>query len=129
LPASASPPRFTLRDASPGTYPLLVVAGDPIVAIAPILIRPLRFGIWPEAGDRRPDLLLPDHRHALDGLRSVDGDAIKMMRTLDARAGRSFAAVERDRAAYGSAAPDRRRRRGDRRRICEWAGAVPVSAS
>ncbi len=44
-------------------YPLIVASQTiPIVAIAPVLVLWLGYGIGPEACSRRADLLLPDHR-------------------------------------------------------------------
>ena len=68
-----------LRDAA---YPLLVASqAIPIVVLAPILVLAFDYGIGPEAGDRRADLLLPDHGDLLDGLRSAPPELLKLMRS------------------------------------------------
>jgi ABC-type nitrate/sulfonate/bicarbonate transport system permease component len=72
----------TLRLAS---YPLLIASQTiPIVAIAPILVVWFGFGIWPKVAIVALVCFFPITVTALDGLRSVDSDAIKLMRTLDA---------------------------------------------
>jgi putative hydroxymethylpyrimidine transport system permease protein len=66
-------------------YPLLVgTQAVPIVAIAPILIVWFGFGIGPKLAVVALICFFPITVNALDGLRSVDPEAIKMMRTLDA---------------------------------------------
>jgi putative hydroxymethylpyrimidine transport system permease protein len=82
----------TLRRA---TYPLLVASqAIPIVAIAPILIVLFGFGIWPKLVIVALICFFPITVNALDGLRSVDADAIKLMRTLDASPRQIFQRVE-----------------------------------
>lgn len=66
-------------------YPLLVgTQAVPIVAIAPILIVWFGFGIGPKLAVVALICFFPITVSTLDGLRSVDPEAIKMMRTLDA---------------------------------------------
>lgn len=82
----------TLRRA---TYPLIVASqAIPIVAIAPILIVLFGFGIWPKLVIVALICFFPITVNALDGLRSVDPDAIKLMRTLDGSRGQTFRRVE-----------------------------------
>jgi putative hydroxymethylpyrimidine transport system permease protein len=66
-------------------YPLLVASQTiPIVALAPILLIWLGFGIGPKLGVIALICFFPITVNTLDGLRSVDPEAIKTMRTLDA---------------------------------------------
>ncbi len=66
-------------------YPLLVASQTiPIVAIAPVLVIWLGFGIGPTLAVIVLICFFPVTVNTLDGLRSVDPDAIRMMRTLDA---------------------------------------------
>jgi putative hydroxymethylpyrimidine transport system permease protein len=82
----------TLRRA---TYPLLVASqAIPIVAIAPILIVLFGFGIWPKLVIVALICFFPITVNTLDGLRSVDPDAIKLMRTLDGSRGQIFRRIE-----------------------------------
>ncbi len=82
----------TLRRA---TYPLLVASqAIPIVAIAPILIVLFGFGIWPKLIIVALICFFPITVNALDGLRSVDRDAIKLMRSLDGSRWQIFQRVE-----------------------------------
>ncbi|HEX2708661.1 MAG TPA: ABC transporter permease [Solirubrobacterales bacterium] len=77
------------------TYPLLVASqAIPIVAIAPILIVLFGFGIWPKLVIVALICFFPITVNALDGLRSVDPAAIKLMRTLDASRWQTFRRVE-----------------------------------
>jgi len=72
----------TLRRAA---YPLLVASQTiPIVVIAPILVVWFGFGIGPKLVVVALICFFPIAVNTLDGLRSVDPEAIKMMRTLDA---------------------------------------------
>lgn len=72
----------TLRDA---LYPLLVASQTvPIVAIAPILLVWFGFGLRPKLVVVALVCFFPITVNVLAGLRSVDPDATKMMRTLDA---------------------------------------------
>jgi putative hydroxymethylpyrimidine transport system permease protein len=69
-------------------YPLLVASQTiPIVAIAPVLVIWLGFGIGPTLAVIVLICFFPVTVNTLDGLRSVDPDAIRMMRTLDAGRG------------------------------------------
>ena len=66
-------------------YPLLVASQTvPVIAIAPILVVWLGFGIGPKLAIVALVCFFPVTVNTLDGLRSVDGDQVKMMRTLDA---------------------------------------------
>ena len=66
-------------------YPLLVASQTiPIVAIAPVLLIWLGFGIGPTLAVIVLICFFPVTVNTLDGLRSVDAAAIRMMRTLDA---------------------------------------------
>lgn len=66
-------------------YPLLVASQTiPVVAIAPILVIWLGFGIGPKLAIIALICFFPITVNTLDGLRSVDPAAIRMMRTLDA---------------------------------------------
>lgn len=66
-------------------YPLLVVSQTiPIVAIAPVLYIWLDFGVGPTLAVIVLICFFPVTVNALDGLRSVDAHAVRMMRTLDA---------------------------------------------
>ena len=72
----------TLRGAF---YPLLVASQTiPIVVIAPILVVWFGFGIGPKLVVVALICFFPIAVNTVDGLRSVDPDAVKMMRTLDA---------------------------------------------
>ena len=66
-------------------YPLIVASQTiPIIAIAPILVVWFGFGIGPKLAIIALICFFPITVNTLDGLRSVDPDAVKMMRTLDA---------------------------------------------
>jgi ABC-type nitrate/sulfonate/bicarbonate transport system permease component len=66
-------------------YPLLVGSQTiPIIAIAPILIVWFGFGLGPKLAIIALICFFPITVNTLDGLRSVDPDLIKMMRTLGA---------------------------------------------
>ena len=101
-------------------YPLLVASQTvPVIAIAPILVVWLGFGIGPKLAIIALVCFFPITVNTLDGLRSVDPDLPRMMRTLDA--GRS-ADPAPGRGPVGAAVPaqrreDRRRDLGDRRRV------------
>ena len=56
----------------------------PVIAIAPILVVWFGFGIGPKLAIIALVCFFPITVNALDGLRSVDPDQVKMMRTLDA---------------------------------------------
>jgi NitT/TauT family transport system permease protein/putative hydroxymethylpyrimidine transport system permease protein len=66
-------------------YPLLVASQTvPIIVVAPILVVWFGFGIAPKLGIIALICFFPITVNALDGLRSVDPDLIRLMRTLDA---------------------------------------------
>ena len=66
-------------------YPLLVASQTiPVIAVAPVLIVWLGYGIAPKLAIIALVCFFPITVNTLDGLRSVDPDAIRMMRTLDA---------------------------------------------
>jgi putative hydroxymethylpyrimidine transport system permease protein len=66
-------------------YPLLVASQTvPVIAIAPILVVWFGFGIGPKLAIIALVCFFPITVNTLDGLRSVDPDLIKVMRTLDA---------------------------------------------
>lgn len=68
------------------TFNPLIVGSQtvPILVIAPILVIWLGFGIWPKVAVIALVCFFPITVNVLAGLRSVDPEAIKMMRTLDA---------------------------------------------
>lgn len=66
-------------------YPLLIASqAIPIVVFAPILVIWLGFGIGPKLAIVALVCFFPIAVATLDGLRAVDPETIKMMRTLDA---------------------------------------------
>ncbi len=66
-------------------YPLLIASQTvPVIAIAPILVVWLGFGIGPKLAIIALVCFFPITVNTLDGLRSVDPDLPQMMRTLDA---------------------------------------------
>jgi putative hydroxymethylpyrimidine transport system permease protein len=66
-------------------YPLIVASqAIPILVIAPILIVWFGFGIGPKLAVVALLCFFPIAVNTVDGLRSVDPEAVKMMRTLDA---------------------------------------------
>lgn len=80
------------RDA---VFPLTVaVQAVPVVVIAPILVVWFGFGIWPKVILVAFAVFFPITINLLDGLRSVDPEAVKMMRTLDASKWAIFRRVE-----------------------------------
>jgi ABC-type nitrate/sulfonate/bicarbonate transport system permease component len=90
----ALPMRFSslLRDTF---FPLAIAAQSiPIVAIGPILLVWFGFGIWPKVILVGLATFFPILVTTLDGLRSVDPEAVKMMRTLDASRWAIFHRVE-----------------------------------
>lgn len=69
-------------------YPLVVASQTvPIVAIAPVLVILLGFGIGPKLAVIALICFFPITVSTLDGLRAVDPAAVRMMRTLDAGRG------------------------------------------
>jgi len=90
----AIPMRFSqvLRDA---TYPLAVATqAVPVLVIAPILVIWLGYGIVPKILIIAFVCFFPVVVNTLDGLRSVEPEAVKMMRTLDASRWAIFRRVE-----------------------------------
>jgi putative hydroxymethylpyrimidine transport system permease protein len=82
----------TLRGAA---YPLLVASQTiPIIVVAPILVIWLGFGIGPKLAIVALVCFFPITVNALDGLRSVDPEAIRMMRTLGASRWQTFERLE-----------------------------------
>jgi ABC-type nitrate/sulfonate/bicarbonate transport system permease component len=82
----------TLRLAS---YPLLIASQTiPIIAIAPILVVWFGYGIGPKLAIVALVCFFPITVTTLDGLRSVDPDTIKLMRTLDASPWQTLRRVE-----------------------------------
>ncbi len=76
-------------------YPLLVgTQAIPIPVIAPILVIWFGFGIAPKLVVVALICFFPITVNTLDGLRAVDPDATKMMRTLDASRWQTFRRVE-----------------------------------
>jgi putative hydroxymethylpyrimidine transport system permease protein len=72
----------TLRDAA---YPLLIGSqAIPIVVIAPLLVLAFDYGIGPKVAIVALICFFPITVNLLDGLRSVDPEQIKLMRTLGA---------------------------------------------
>lgn len=82
----------TLRLAA---YPLVVASQTiPIIVIAPILVTWFGFGIVPKVLIVALICFFPIAVTALDGLRSVDPAALKLMRTLEASRWQTFRRVE-----------------------------------
>lgn len=76
-------------------YPLIVASQTiPIIVIAPILVVWFGFGIGPKLAVVALICFFPITVNTLDGLRSVDPDATKMMRTLDASRWQTFRRLE-----------------------------------
>jgi ABC-type nitrate/sulfonate/bicarbonate transport system permease component len=72
----------TLRDA---TYPLLVASqAIPIVVLAPVFVLAFDYGIGPKLAIVALICFFPITVNVLDGLRSVDADQLKLMRSLGA---------------------------------------------
>jgi len=81
-----------LQDAA---YPLIVASQTiPIVVIAPILVVWFGYGIIPKILIVALICFFPITVAVLDGLRSVDSEAVKMMRSLDASRWQRFWRVE-----------------------------------
>jgi putative hydroxymethylpyrimidine transport system permease protein len=77
------------------TYPLLVASQTiPIVVIAPVLVIWLGFGIGPKLAIVALVCFFPITVNTLDGLRSVDPELPKLMRTLDASRSQTLRRVE-----------------------------------
>ncbi len=76
-------------------YPLLVASQTiPIVVLAPILVVWFGFGIFPKLLIIALICFFPITVNAYDGLRSVDPDLLKMMRTLGAGRGQTLRRAE-----------------------------------
>ena len=76
-------------------YPLLIASQTiPVIAIAPILVVWLGYGIGPKLVIIALVCFFPITVNTLDGLRSVDPELPRMMRTLDANRGRILWGVE-----------------------------------
>jgi ABC-type nitrate/sulfonate/bicarbonate transport system permease component len=76
-------------------YPLLIASQTiPILVIAPILVVWFGYGIVPKLAIVALICFFPITVNTLDGLRKVDPDAIKLMRTLDASRWQIFRRVE-----------------------------------
>jgi putative hydroxymethylpyrimidine transport system permease protein len=81
-----------LRDA---IFPLAVVAQSiPVVVLAPILVIWFNYGIWPKVVIVALAVFFPILVSTLEGLRGVDPETVKMMRTLDASRWAIFRRVE-----------------------------------
>lgn len=81
-----------LRDAA---YPLVVASQTiPVVVISPILVVWFGYGITPKIVIITLICFFPITVNALDGLRAVDPEAVKMMRSLDASRWQQFWRVE-----------------------------------
>jgi putative hydroxymethylpyrimidine transport system permease protein len=81
-----------VRDAS---YPLIIASQTiPVVVIAPILTIWFGFGITPKVFIIALICFFPITINVLDGLRSVDPEAVKLMRSLDASRWQRFWRVE-----------------------------------
>jgi len=76
-------------------YPLIVASQTvPIIVVAPILVVWFGYGIWPKLAIVALICFFPLALNTLDGLGSVDPEATKMMRTLDASRRQIFWRVE-----------------------------------
>jgi ABC-type nitrate/sulfonate/bicarbonate transport system permease component len=81
-----------VRDA---LFPLAVIAqAIPVVVLAPILVIWFNYGIWPKVAIVALAVFFPILVNTLEGLRRVDPEAVKMMRTLDASGWAIFRRVE-----------------------------------
>jgi putative hydroxymethylpyrimidine transport system permease protein len=77
------------------TYPLLVASqAVPILVVAPILVVLFGYGIVPKLAIVVLVCFFPIAVNTLDGLRTVEPDAIKLMRTLDASRWQTFRRLE-----------------------------------
>jgi putative hydroxymethylpyrimidine transport system permease protein len=76
-------------------YPLLIASQTiPVVVLAPILVIMLGYGIAPKLVVVALICFFPIVVNGLDGLRSVDDDFIRMMKTLHASRGAIFRRIE-----------------------------------
>jgi putative hydroxymethylpyrimidine transport system permease protein len=81
-----------VRDAS---YPLIIASQTiPLVVIAPILVVWFGYGLTPKVVIVALFCFFPITINVLDGLRSVDPEAIKLMRSLDASRWQRFRRAE-----------------------------------
>lgn len=81
-----------MRDAA---YPLIVASQTiPVVVISPILVTWFGYGITPKVVIIALVCFFPLTINALDGLRAVEPEAVKMMRSLDASRWQLFRRVE-----------------------------------
>lgn len=81
-----------MRDAA---YPLIVASQTiPVVVISPILVTWFGYGIAPKVVIIALVCFFPLTINALDGLRAVEPEAVKMMRSLDASRWQLFRRVE-----------------------------------
>lgn len=81
-----------LRDAA---YPILIASqAVPIVVIAPLLVLAFNYGIGPKVAIVALICFFPITVNLLDGLRSVDRDLLKLMRTLGAGRATTLRKVE-----------------------------------
>lgn len=76
-------------------YPLLIASQTvPVIVLAPILVIAFGYDIRPKLAIVALVCFFPIAVNALDGLRSVDRDLVKMMRTIDAGRWAIFRRVE-----------------------------------
>ena len=76
-------------------YPLVVASQTiPVIVIAPVLVVWFGYGIWPKLLVIALICFFPIAVNALDGLRSTDPEAVRMMRSLDASRSQVFRRVE-----------------------------------
>lgn len=77
------------------SYPVIVASQTiPIIVIAPVLVVWFGYGIGPKLAIIALICFFPVAINTLDGLRSVDGDSVRMMRTLYASRWQIFKRVE-----------------------------------
>lgn len=76
-------------------YPLVVASQTiPVIVIAPVLVVWFGYGIWPKLLIIALVCFFPIAINTLDGLRSTDPEAVRMMRSLDATKMGIFRRVE-----------------------------------
>ena len=76
-------------------YPLVVASQTiPVIVIAPVLVVWFGYGIWPKLLIIALVCFFPITVNTLDGLRSTDPEAVRMMRSLDASRTSIFRRVE-----------------------------------
>ena len=106
-----------LRDAA---YPLLVASqAIPVVVLAPIFVLAFDYGLAPKLAIVALICFFPITVNVLDGLRSVDREQLKLMRSLGASRLRTLRRVELPAAlpVVLQRAEDRRHGVGDRRGV------------